>query len=361
MRLACLLLIASCAATPRTELEAPSMESVVLPTRDCGTFFLADATIEGRGPFTLLIDSGSSQTHLDVDLGPRLGASTRVSLEIGRLRLRNHPVVRSELDHIGRALGEPVHGILGYSAFSDLLVTLDYPAREVRVARGHLPAPDEHEVFACSATTGPYLQLEVGPMTRTFLIDSGANIGISIRPGDEHFERPPVQVSTSVLHEGRAQRWAGRLRHDVLFGSTRLVRPIASFTRGAPTRPGDFPLVGAAVLRHFEVTFDSSSARIRLVRSGSGPLEFPPLRGIGASFERSPDGLLTTEVQSGGPCEAAGLRVGDLVLEIAGRSDIQAPCSPVLTGDDLHSPISARIRRGSSVSSLTISPDVLVP
>ena len=42
-----------------------SQGEYVLPTRQCGDFFLVDAWVNGVGPFPLLLDSGAGRTVLD--------------------------------------------------------------------------------------------------------------------------------------------------------------------------------------------------------------------------------------------------------------------------------------------------------
>ena len=56
------------------------------------------------------------------------------------------PVLR--LHTLSLAVGRDVDGILGFSAFDDVLLTLDYPAEEIRVSGGRLPRPDGREIFA---------------------------------------------------------------------------------------------------------------------------------------------------------------------------------------------------------------------
>ena len=46
------------------------------------------------------------------------------------------------LEEVSAALGEEIHGILGYGLFRDVILTFDYPRREVRLDRGRLDLHD---------------------------------------------------------------------------------------------------------------------------------------------------------------------------------------------------------------------------
>lgn len=350
-----LCLLAACSVLPRSELEAPHGQSVLLPTRDCGLHFLVDAWIDGRGPYTLMLDSGASSTLLDPNLPMARGGTFRVSsIEIGPLKLLDHEVQAHELDHLGRALGEPVHGILGWPAFADLLVTFDYPAREVHLARGTLPDPDGQQVFACSATSGPYLNMEVGPETYTFLVDTGSNGGVSFNTlADEHFQEPPRVVSAVAVHEGLYLKRAGRLRYDLLFGTTVLREPVVGFT-------DQISIVGARVLREFRVTFDANSARMRLEYSGQGPIEFESRRGLGLAFATEADGLRVVYVLPDGPAAAAGLALGDLIVRLAGRDPLARSCESLLRREDLEQPMPLTVMRDGRALEFAIEIEVLV-
>ena len=346
---------AACSAPPmRATLDAPEGEAAPLPVRTCGRIFLVDAYVEGRGPYTLVVDSGASSVHLDSSLGlvgPGGGRVTHLSL--GPLELRNLPVLSSDLEALGRALGEPLHGILGWPAFADHLWTFDYEAGEIRVSRGRLPETGEG-IFASVATSGPYLNMGLAGSTRTFLIDTGSSGGVSVNFLDEaHFEAPPVVVNAVTTADGLRLKRAGRLGQDLTLGTTVLTRPIVGFT-------DQISIVGARTLSHFRVTFDAAGSRLQLEPRAEGPIPSPPRRGLGLAWSNEDQGLRVIHVLPQGPGAAAGVQEGDLITTVAGRP-VPRPCEPLLSAQELEGEATLTLRRGEREWSVALRPVVLVP
>ena len=67
----------------------------------------------------------------------RFGKLVAGELEFTNLRARV-----MQLDHLQRVFGVPMDGILGFNTFAGMLLTIDWPAGELRVREGRLPPPD---------------------------------------------------------------------------------------------------------------------------------------------------------------------------------------------------------------------------
>jgi len=109
---------------------------------------LVEAFVNGRGPHTFVLDTGASATVLSPGLAAALRIETvaaepmtgaggilqatlgRVgSLTVGNAALQDVAVMVADfLDELGRAVGAPLEGILGYNFLRHFRVTLDYPA-----------------------------------------------------------------------------------------------------------------------------------------------------------------------------------------------------------------------------------------
>jgi len=148
-------------------------EEKVVPAESCRGLFIVPVRF-GDAPeqtMAFALDTGASGTSVDPDSVRRVfGRDVRIGRSIGlrdgtagpltmnRLSARVH-----EMDHIARALGRDLDGILGNDTFRDLLLTLDYPAGEVRVSKGRLPEPDGLTTFRdVGRKKRPYLVVEVG-------------------------------------------------------------------------------------------------------------------------------------------------------------------------------------------------------
>jgi predicted aspartyl protease len=109
---------------------------------------LVEAFVNGRGPHTFVLDTGASATVLSPGLAAALRIETvaaqpmtgaggilqatlgRVgSLTVGNAALEDVAVMVADfLDELGRAVGTPLEGVLGYNFLRHFRVTLDYPA-----------------------------------------------------------------------------------------------------------------------------------------------------------------------------------------------------------------------------------------
>lgn len=309
--------------------------SATLRTRQCVNYFLLEATINDKGPFTLLIDTGANQTVLSPKAADRLaddarpaaayatgsqGRTQRISsfvrvrsLRAGPLELRDFDAVTIELTRVQAALGTRLDGILGYPAFSRLLLTLDYPARQVRVSPGELPDEDGKLIIPLTSWDRPNVEAVMAGRRRIFLLDSGKSGGVSVTRFDDFpFESPPADVSTGVAVGGGFVRRMGRLNGDIDIGAIRLRRPVIENSDSSN-------LIGAEAMDGFAVTFDQQNQRVRFEPAAGTVVQFPPVRGIGVGFGYEDNAWTVSHVFDGTPAQLAGLVEGDRVVRVGGR------------------------------------------
>lgn len=363
LTLATLLLFfaAGCATDPiRRELGVPEGEELVLPTERHRDSFFVEAWVDGRGPFSLLLDTGASHTVLSHDLvgrtrprpeGPGDWGSVR-EIRVGQLVVSNATVLAYDTEGFATAYGRDMDGILGFDAFAEHLLTIDYGKSRVSVRAGSLPPPDGLTVFELSARGRPYVDLELQGETRSFLIDSGspAALGV-IRPDKLRWKSPLVPVGASRDIDGLHIRKEGRLDGDVRFGAVTLVDPIA--------RPDDdVSLIGTAVLEYFELTFDASNRRIEMNPLGrTKAIHFEPVIGFGVAVVRAGGALDVIETFPGTPAADRDLRPGDRIVAIEG-----APVSPERRFEfEVGKEVEVEFERDGSRRSVTLVMRPLVP
>ncbi len=328
--LAAVLLLSAVAGAQARADAAP--DGTIIPTTLCGDFFLVRLVLpgEGDGGLTLLFDTGASHTVVDPDAleriaGKRVAAGRRVTLRdaaLGPLTFRRLPVRALELDHIARALRHPMDGILGFPAFRHLLLTLDYPRRQIRYSTGALPEPDGVTILPLSRRDRkrPWIRLDLDGREEEVLVDSGSATALILRPSPWlEWEFPPRLARSSMRIRGVSLRQAGRLGSDIHLGGARLHRPVVELTSGTP-------LVGQPILRHFVLTFDQKRWRMRLAWDGSGPILLPPVRGTGALLAARREGMEIVQVLPDTPASRLGLKEGDRVLGMDGRPMEEHPC-----------------------------------
>jgi len=300
----------------------PDQAGVVLPSETCRGLIIVPVTLSERegGTLDLLLDTGSSWTFIDPGALRRiLGRETRAGKasfkggRIGRHELGPLQALVLPMKTLSRVLGREIDGILGFPAFRDVLLTLDYPAEEVRVSAGSLPRPDGREIFRALGSKRPHLEVDVGGHRVKLLLDSGSNGRFLLNPTDRLTwsvgPRPAiVSVGVGVVDVDRG----GRLDSAIQFGPLRFENPVV-IVRNTRER-----LAGWHVLRHFVLTFDQKKKRIRMQPSRTTPVRMAPLVRIGLADEPRPEGLRIIKVFPGTSAEAAGLREGDLIVAIDG-------------------------------------------
>jgi hypothetical protein len=326
---------------------------LVLPTERCGDYFVAIATIDGHGPFNLMLDTGFPVTQLSDEVARALGVRRSVhAIEIGPQSIRGRiPVNVRDLSGIGMALGMPIDGILGYTTFGHLVITYDFPGSRVVVREGTLE--DGADVIALSSSERPFIEGLLDSTTVQLVLDTGFSGGVSLRDFfDQAFEAPPRQVGASVRADGVVTRWGGRLRDDLVFAAFTLRSPIVA---DAAARN----LLGQRVLRNFVVTLDRKSRRVRFATPDSTRpvISSPSLRGSGLVLAPRGDHFEVIDVIADSPAAASPIVAGDRVVALAGQPAAERGC---VTDDDDDIARVLTIERGDERFDVTIRYAVLV-
>jgi hypothetical protein len=242
--------------------------------------------VNGKGPFLFAIDTGAEGgPRLDSSLVEKLGLKSSGqmregdpsgrnprmtdtvkldSIEVGGLRFTGVAATSRNYKNSQRPL--VADGIIGLGLFADYLLTLDFPAKVVRISRGELPKADGLEILDYKNEHGvPLVELSVGSAKINAHLDSGNMIGAFVFPTS--FVEKLTRASDSVV-VGKARSASGeieikqvRIKEMVRLGRHEF--PDATITFPALSDIGN---VGAKILGQFAVTFDQQHQRVRLKR-----------------------------------------------------------------------------------------------
>lgn len=358
----------------------PQSGPATLPTVDCGGYFLVQITIDGKGPFNFVLDTGATHTaisqrlarELAKDVTPvegtvrgvdgaadqNLGLVTLDRVAAGEFAALDLDVLVLDLRSLSATFGVRLDGILGYSFFDGVLLTVDYPRRQVRAQRGQLPPTDGKRILRATRRSAPYVEARIGDRRVDLLLDTGKSGGMTLDdlsafPSDQ----PPTPIGSAVGISGTFLVRAARLRDDARVGDLVLKRPVAVESRGAS-------IVGVDALKQFSLTFDPRGRRVRFDAPAGSPLPpvvFPPVRGIGMAFSYSRGAWLIGELFENSPARDAGVRTGDLPIRINGRRLGELKCSRI---EDLYSAQSVElelIRDFRERLKITVPVRVIVP
>jgi len=311
------------ASWPGVELAGAPLEAV-LPTQLCGSYFLADVILDGRGPFLLMLDTGYPQTQLSTRTAQELSGGRRLqSIEVGPLRVEGSiPFGVQDLDAVGWDLGRRIDGILGYTVFGDLVQTYDFPEGQVRVSEAHIPA-DLPGVMEMSTGDRPWLDASIGGRNVRLVLDTGYSGAVALADLTSYeLAVPPRPVGARVRVDGVSFRHGARLTHSLKLGSLVLHEPPVVDATGRA-------LLGQAAMRQLVVSLDPARGRVRFALpdgTSPGTLQMEPLRGTGMALSPQGDTHEVLAVFPGTSAHAAGMLEGDEIVAVDGVPVAERGC-----------------------------------
>jgi predicted aspartyl protease len=190
-----LIAMAGLAGEPYAEVPFEFLHNqIVLPVK-----------VNGQGPYTFVLDTGTYATSIDAALAMRLmlplseaesegsGAGSRrvfarrtmIGIEVGSLSVKQLPAMALDLSNVSRALGRPLHGVLGFGFLSPRVTQIDYFRRRVRF--GAQPSGATRTIsFPMQFRTGSVLPVledcYVNGIRIPVTIDTGSSAGLILFP-----------------------------------------------------------------------------------------------------------------------------------------------------------------------------------
>jgi len=357
--------VSASALTPR-RVDLPAQGATVplrLIMQDRAT---VEVMVNGRGPYVFAIETGAPIVLVTERLAiglhlPADNPSSVDSLRIGDLVLRDLPVATVPEFLPG------VDGLLGLTAYGDLLLTVDYPALSVRFERGALAEPNGRDVLPL-VEMGQHLgvDVEVGGHPHHAVLDTQSSAAIDCAPevaDSLRFVSGRVPTgSASIGGQPPVPVFSARLDGDVRLGATTIERPIVGIVSPPPGFPREL-LLGARLLRHFVIKLDQRNKRIRVSTPDRVIPPPPGLRSIGLALAPAPQGgVEVAAARADGAAYASGLRVSDEVVKIAGRPAaefLQPSALPTLVQSaDV---VRLEVRRNGQPMAFDVVPRVLIP
>lgn len=336
-----LLLTAGCASRSdpkpgRTKLDARLIE---VPGAVVGNLFLVESRPGGGETWRFLVDTGSSVTLVDPAFARRYGTSepaydapvmrvrdangvptqlpavTLSRIELADARFERLKALIYDCADLSAHLGRPIHGVLGFPLFHDVILTLDYPQQRLLLTPARFPtlAPGSLIDFDTAGRL-PLIPIEVRDRTLLVLLDTGSDGPLNLNPAGlvlDFVAEPRPGATVAALASERMQE-LGRLAGVLRVGDYTLPEPIVDLT-------DELSSLGGEVLRHFTLTFDQRRGTVTFYRPSLAPILSPPRRSSGLSFARTSAYWRVVGVVPGSPADTAGVQPGDLVVRIDGE------------------------------------------
>lgn len=274
-----ILFLLVCAAGAR----AQNATVAIAPMSWRGLMPVIEVKLNGQGPFAFAIDTGAGmQADVDTAVAARLKlqssgrvlngdpsgendreveTATIASVSFGGAEFRNVlAVVRPQ--KITRDYPD-VDGMLGFALFTDYLLTLDYPAMQLRLSRGALPQVNNTDILQFEIENRiPVIELAIGRIRVRAHVDSGNFVAGFILPeeivGQLQLLSQPVVVGRARSVSNQIELKQVQLKDTIRLGRFEFAQPTITFPALSDTN------VGFKILRDFSLTFDQRNRRLKL-------------------------------------------------------------------------------------------------
>ena len=338
--------------------------SATVPFRYEGDHVYVDITINGKGPFSAVLDTGGTYVATPA-LAGRVGLKAQGALPgngngadtvdtglaradtvgIGGLTLRRPLFIVLSLP----ALHD--RPIIGYELFKRFVTRIDYDKNLLTFTR---PGRFAYKGKGVSVpfrfnNSIPEVDGAVDGVPGAFTIDTGAG-------GDVRLNRPFVEAHGLTARYkprfetiigygvGGAERGGvvrlGRLNLGGV-GVDRMVASLASDRAGGGADKAIAGNVGEGLLHRFNLTFDYAQMRI-IFEPNSHSADPAGENRTGINVDPNAPNALVADVVPGSPAALAGIKIGDVIESVDGRVVPHDVTSPLL--DPFRQPAGTRLR-----------------
>lgn len=331
-----------------------------VPIDDLGGILVVPVTVNGKGPFHFILDTGAGITVITPQLAKTLALTTTQGGQIGGMGQAQLTMQQVTLDRVGFGDVErtgietaivplprtltyqgaygTIDGILGYTFFKDYVLTFDVANKWAEmISPAAFKAPDGVGPLPLTFAENrvPLVDLDVAGARGVFELDSGSNgvvivsqdfarahdvgkgyenghtsqyTGVGGSVGTLQVRVPQVTIGDTVLHE--------------------LAVDVSSANAGVLARDHLDGTIGHDVLSRFAVTVDYPGSRVWMEPAADYD-RYRARVGTGITPERDAAGNFhVIVVASDTPAASAGVVAGDTIVAVNGR-----PASELSLGD----------------------------
>ena len=375
---------------PRTPVTgaiiAGGASSTTVPFRLLNNHVYVEATVDGKGPYTFIVDTGGHtllSPHLirEVGLKPIGEAVTSGAGEkhgttgfvhfgeiaIGGVRLLDQDGFATDI--YDKAIeGIPVDGMVGFELVRRMVTTIDYGRHTITFIR-----PDRFEDGPDSGARVPFVFYDhlpnvpgrIGDLPARFDIDTGSRSALDVTSPfvashrlRDRFTKGTVAV-TGYGVGGPARSYVVRMP-SVAIGSVTLENPVVDLSEarsGTFSDPNFDGNVGSGLLKRFVVTFDYARQLMYLKRIEPVPPDVGTFDRSGLWINAHGDSYEVMDVAPGSAAAQVGLAVGDLITLVDGRPATDAGLSDTrqrLRSEQPGTQVQLTVRRGSRMLNVTL-------
>ena len=305
-------------------------------------------TIDGKGPFRFLFDTGGSNI-VDADVAKQIGLraagtgsgggvgsaneafqfATVDALGVGGATLRKQVFAVAPVHAgFGMSSGKPVDGLIGFEVLARFVTTFDYGNGRVvlRTPGAPLPAPRGGRTIPFVFNgQHPMIPCAIDGFASQCVLDTGSRISLSVLSpflASHPSIVPPNATAIGANGFGVGGASMGRLGRTTLqiagFTVPDLVTDLSAQTKGAFADPFYAGNIGAGTLKRFAVTFDYPHTSVTFVPNAA-LTERETYDRSGTFLIAQGGKIVVADVRDGTPAAQAGLARGDVIATVDGK------------------------------------------
>lgn len=321
--------------------------SVGLPFRLLNNHIYVEGRINGRGPYTFIVDTGGQlliSPRVAQELGlkaegaaPSAGVGAKI-LTSGYARVAEVALKEAVLENQTAVIQEiydpaveglRVDAMVGFELFRRFVVEIDYGAKLMR-----LFPPGTFSTLAAGTavpfrfyTHLPQVEGRVDDLPARFDIDTGSRSEVDLSSpfvrGANLLARYPQarRALTGWGVGGPSYTHVARLGR-VSLGDVVVTQPVGGLSQAQAGSFSDANMdanVGSGLLKRFIVTFDYGREVMYLKPLDPPPKDAGSFDRAGLWLNATPEGYRVMHVTEGGPAARAGLRRGDVLTTVQGK------------------------------------------
>ena len=330
-----------------------------------------DVMFDGIGPFRMLVETGAGGTAMTPAAFARLVPPSD-TLSIRRraratdsARIGSALLSRLTVRQVAQVGVPGIDGIIALDAFQNALLTIDFPNARLTLAPDTLPDANGRDVLQlgnASIFWSVPMGLPTGDVNA--ILDTQSVLSLSAMPATVKSlvftSRPAVVGRARGPTIGDVPLQRARLAGDATLGAYTMQEPLVDLFPFPPQLPKDSYILGLEILRHFSVSLDQRSGRIRFLRADL--IVPPPPLAVSAGFATTllPDGTRRVVfVATGQAADVAGMRAGDIVQRMNDVPMYEVDDDAwrrAMTGRD---PVRFQLKRAKSELEVTVVPTLL--
>ncbi|MEP6784587.1 MAG: aspartyl protease family protein [Sphingomonadales bacterium] len=333
--------------------------SATLPFRLLNNHIYIEAMVEGRGPYTFIVDTGghtilSSRIVREAGLSPAgaapssgAGAETITSgyakvREIAFGPIRMHDQTAITMDIYDPAVeGIRVDGMIGFELLRRLALEIDYGRSRLTFTRF-----EDFDAAAAGVAVPftfydhlPQVEGRIADIPALFDIDTGSRNEVDMTSpfvtANKLDTRFPGSIKAMTGWGVGGPSMSQVVRAPSLtLGSVVIHHPVIGLSRATAGSFSDSNFggnVGSGLLKRFVTSFDYSKQIMYLKSLAPPPLDAGTFDRSGMWLNAGTDRFIVAYISPGGAAEAAGIKKDDIVTAINGRPAVAAELSDVRT------------------------------